>query len=357
MKNYFFLVLLLLSNLSFSQVTISGKILNYDGESIVGYNPTLEGIYAPFWKEVKPKSDGSFTIQFENAGFGATTLFFQSLVYRFFHDADSRIYFEIDQGKINRPEKYASFMREYIKDSIKQQVTRKIEGDHQEINQFYNSQLRTAYASTGSVGGNYYSKMVYDAKTPQKVRQVLDSLAKLEIDQIDQLSFGIDLEDPTADKKTQEITNFLKDEVQAFYGGILLNGMFLKRNEQTIILKKDSTAERTIYNKNWEKFIEEEVPVYFSELDPIINSPDYIENLYFLQVTLNSYKKYENKPSDKTWDEHIVDALFNYDSRFFKDEKAAYAYSLNNLHDFILNQLTYSPILFTFCLRTTKAIS
>lgn len=52
------------------KVAIRGKILNYDGKSVVYYHPTIEGVFTPYWKEVKPSASGTFLIEFENKGIG-----------------------------------------------------------------------------------------------------------------------------------------------------------------------------------------------------------------------------------------------------------------------------------------------
>lgn len=341
---YFFSILIILSQFtSFSQITIEGKIHNYDGKAIISYHPTIEGIYTPYWKEVKPKPDGSFTIKYVNEGYGTTNIFFNSLVYRFFHGSDSKIYFELDQDKIIKPKKIIN--RYFTNDSIKQKATLKIRGDHQEINQFYNRQIRSSYYTTRSVNGSYFSKMVYKASIPEQVNLLLDSLIQHELDQINRLSFQIDLEDPSSDEKIKEIKSFLENEVQAFYGGVFLNGMFLKRKEQVIRLSKDSTAARNIYNQDWEEFIENYAFEAFNNLKSIPNSPDYIDNLESLMLTMDSYKDYGLPQSTKSLDEIIVDQLFNYDKRFFSDKKSAFAYSLFVLQGYLMNQVAYSPIL------------
>ena len=153
---YFLTILITLFYLSaFGQVTIKGKILNYDGETIISYHPTIEGIYTPYWEEIQPKANGSFTIKFENEGFGTTTLYFQPLIYRFFHDSNSEIYLELDQDIIREERKAQNKARigRYARGhAIKQQATTQIRGDYASVNQFYNRQVRTNYSTTRSVG-------------------------------------------------------------------------------------------------------------------------------------------------------------------------------------------------------------
>jgi len=284
---------------AFSQITIKGKILNYSGDDKVYCHTTQENIYTPYWEEFYPKTNGAFTIKFENQGFGTTTVSFQGKNYRFFHDADSEIYFEIDQDKIPNNKRRLA----YWNDSIKQVATKQIAGKYQSINKFYNKQVRTAYTTTRSVSGNYYSQMVYQASTPEAVDQLLDSLMQIEFSQIERLPINLDLEDPLADEKTSEIKSFLRNEVRAFYGAIFLNGMFLKRKEQVTKLSKDSTAARDIYNRRWEQMIEDFAYEAVNDIEPITSSPDYIELIESLDVTLGSYQEYYYKESDKTMDE------------------------------------------------------
>src|SRR5688500_16254913 len=85
-----------------SKVVIHGKILHYDGKTIVYYHPTIEGIHVPYWLEIKPSAAGSFRIEFDNDGFGTTTIGFDSHVYRFFHDENSRIEITIDQQRMHK---------------------------------------------------------------------------------------------------------------------------------------------------------------------------------------------------------------------------------------------------------------
>ena len=349
MKYLFALLCGTVTTLSYGQVTIKGKVLNYDRESIIYYHPTIEGMYTPYWEELKPKPNGSFTIQFENEGFGTTTVSFQSLVYRFFHDADSEIYLEIDQGRIRQPDKRPTKGKTAwgyeFSDSLKQIATSVLRGDYEQVNQYYNRNARTSYHTTRSVSGSYYSQLIYETDSPEEVNQVMDSLMQIELAQINQLPESIDLEDPEAGKKERDVKQFLRNEVQAFYGGIFLNGMFLKRAEQVTRLMKDSTAALNIYNPEWEQLIEDVSADMMESLRPITNSPDYNDFMSSLAYTMGAYQTYDFPQNPPPLDEQVIDRLFNYDTLLFSDEKAAFAYTLEGVQRFLMDQLFYSPAL------------
>lgn len=325
---------------------IRGKISGYDGRSLVYYHPTIEGIYTPYWKEIKPAPSGSFRITFRNEGYGNTRVSYKGAVYRFFHDSHSQIDFEMRDPGNGKRKRIAGKGFFEQSDSIKQAVTIKITGDFTHINRFYNQTLRSSYVTTRMVDGNYYSKMIYRASTPSAAVAVVDSLAQIEIDQINRLPWRLDVENPAVQKKDQEIRDFLINEVHAFYGAVFLNGMFLKRKEHVITMMQDSTAKPDIYNRNWELLIEDLRAGMKENLKVATGSPDYIEFIESMTQTLSDYRRYDF-PQDPaaTLDEMVTDRLFNYDTTLFSDAKSRMAYELSGLHRFLNDQLFFSPLL------------
>lgn len=65
----------------------------------------VEGIFAPYWKEVKPNGNGTFRIEYENAGYGNIRITYKGIVYRFFHDSNSEIYFELKEREKRIPKR------------------------------------------------------------------------------------------------------------------------------------------------------------------------------------------------------------------------------------------------------------
>ena len=341
-----FLILLLSGCSVVGQVVIRGKIIGYDGKSLVYYHPTIEGIYTPYWKEVKPTANGSFRIEYKNEGYGNARVAYKGTGYRFFHDSDSEIYLEMreqDRGKRKRVVGQKIFV---YADSIKQAVTTKITGDYEHINRFYNRTLRSSYFTTRMVDGNYYSNMVYRAATPSAAVNVIDSLAQIELDQINRLPWRLDVENPTVQKKDKEIRDFLINEVHAFYGAVFLNGMFLKRKEHVTTMMQDSTAKPDIYNRDWELLIEGLHAQMKENLKVAAGSPDYIEFMESMAHTIHVYKQYDFPQNPAaTLDEMVTDRLFNYDTTLFADAKSRQAYELSGLHLYLNNQLFFSPSL------------
>jgi hypothetical protein len=138
------IILLLSPSFVWSKVVIRGKILHYDGSGMVNYHPVIEGIYTPYWKEVKPAANGTFRIEFESEGYGSMTVGYKGIRYRLFHDADSQIYLELDESKIVF-EKAPFTKMFYLRDSVKQAATIKITGSYEHINRFYNRNMRSSY--------------------------------------------------------------------------------------------------------------------------------------------------------------------------------------------------------------------
>jgi thiol-disulfide isomerase/thioredoxin len=331
---------------SFAKVIIRGKIHNYDGKSIVYYHPVVEGIYTPYGKEIQPAANGSFHIEFEAEGYGSARISYQQVVYRFFHDSNSQIYVEIRE-KEKKPRKRIPGERIFLKaDSVKQATTIRISGDYEAINRFYNRNLRSSYFTTSMVDGNYYSWLICNAATPASALAILDSLSQREVQQINQLPWHISPENPDADKKQAEIRNFLVNEVRAFYGAVFLNGMFLKRKQQILAQKLDSTAQPNLYNRSWEQLVEKMSDEVKQHIEPLPNSPDYLDLMESLPHALSSYRQYSFPQNPTTpLDQVVLDRLFNYDTTLFRDEKSRFAYELKGLHLYLNDQLFYSPAL------------
>lgn len=237
-------------------------------------------------------------------------------------------------------------MRFFLADSLKQAMTVKISGDYEAINKFYNRNLRSSYSTTQMVDGNYYSKIIYNADTPSAALALVDSLKQIEIDQINHLPRTINIENAAANRKEKEIQDFLINEVNAFYGAVFLNSMFLKRRDHIIERINDSTAKPDIYNRNWELLIEKLSEEVKTSLMPTPNSPDYIDFIESMAYTLANYKQYhfpQNLPA--TLDEVVTDRLFDYDTNLFQNEKVRFAYELSGIQRFLNDQLFYSPVL------------
>lgn len=338
----FFILLTIIAANAFGKVVIRGKIRNYDGKSIVYYHPTIEGIYTPYWKEIKPTTTGVFIIEFENTGLGTTTVGHKGILYRFLIDSDTKIYFEFDQRIIDYSQIKPGIDRFVFADSLKRAATIQISGDFDKINQFYNQNLRTSYATTRSVSGNYYSKLLYEANTPGQVLHMVDSISTLEIRQINSLSWQLDAEDPTLQKKQEEIRLFLTNEVYAFYGAIFLNAMFLKRKEQ---ISSDSSRNSNVYNRDWELLIEKLADDMKLKMEPMPNSPDYNDLVESMAYTITAYKQYYFPQNPNPLDEMLSDRLFKYDTLLISDKKTRFAYELSGLQRFLNDQLFYSPAL------------
>jgi thiol-disulfide isomerase/thioredoxin len=334
------------SNTVWGTVSIKGKIIGYDGKSIVYYHPTIEGIYTPYWKEIKPSSNGTFKIEFENQGYGNTKISYKNSYYRFFHDTDSKIYFEIKELKGGTKRRIPGNKIFVFADSLKQLSTIRIAGDYDAINKFYNRNMRSSYATTHLVDGTYYSDLIYKTKSLITALAVLDSLKKIEIDQIDKIPIAIDRENKSDEDREKEIKKFLINEVHAFYGAVFLNGMFLKRKDQVIKKLTDSTSNPNVYNPDWEVLVERLIEQAKADLDVIPNSPDYVDFMQAMAYAQESYKQYDfpQNPS-MSLDEMVMQRLFNYDTTLFHDRKARFAYELAGLQLYLNDQLFYSPAL------------
>lgn len=174
---------------------------------------------------------------------------------------------------------------------------------------------------------------------------IIDSLIRLELNQINQLPWRLETENQTLQKKEDENRQFLINEVHAFYNGIFLNGMFLKRKEQGIKSMNDSTAIIDIYNRDWEILIEKLADETAKNLKPTPNSNDYNDFMESLAYTLSAYKQYGFPQNPSSLDETVIDRLFKHDTIVFSDKKSRFAYELSGLQRFLNDQLFYSPAL------------
>jgi len=212
------------------------------------------------------------------------------------------------------------------------------------INQFYNKNIRSSYLITREVGGNYYSYLIYKAESPEKAIIILDSLKELEFKQINQLQNKVEPENNLIQKGEEEIFRFLTNEVNAFYGAVFLNGMFLKRSKHVTVLHMDSTAKPNIYNRDWELMIER-LAIESKNIQSIPNSPDYMEFIESMTHTQEAYKQYYFPQNPGPLDEMVMNRLFKYDTLLINDSKSRFAYELNGLQLYLNDQLFYSPAL------------
>jgi|GEM_PF-930101 len=339
---------LLYSITGWSKVIIRGKIIDYDGKSVVRYQPTIEGIFVPYAKEVKPSSNGTFKIEFENEGYGNTRMVYKYAHYRFFHDTNSQIYVEIKELPVRKGRSVRGNELYLVFDSLKQRMTVNISGDYEAVNTFYNKNIRSSYVRTDLVDGTYYSEFIYHSATPSSALKLLDSLKQVEINQINQLPRAVALENPVVEKKNEEIRNFLINEVHAFYDGVFLNGMYLKRRNHVDEQLKNPIGNPNLYNREWELQIEKLNEQARANLKPTPGSPDYVGFMEYLATVLTNYKQYGppvQNPTTNSLDETVVNRLLKYDTLLFYDKKARFAYELSGLDLYLNSQTYYSPTL------------
>lgn len=326
------------------KVAIRGKILNYDGKSVVYYHPTIEGVFTPYWKEVKPSASGTFLIEFENKGIGTTVVGYKRLQYRFFHDENSTIYIELDESRFFAKDK-AMYSAVYY-DSLRNLVTVRITGDHQTVNRFYNQIQRTTYETLRSVEGNYYGDPINKAKTPKEAVQLIDSLIHAEKIRILNLPLGFSLEDPNLEKKNKEIRDFLINEMHAFYGTVFISGMFMKRATEIRAAGNDSTkVTYEKYGPEWERLIEYFMAKWKDELRPSVNSKDYNEFIESYSYTKENYKRYHFPQTTSSLDSLMIGRFFKTNKLLDFDSATTFAYRLSGMQLYLQNQLFYSPAL------------
>lgn len=338
------LVLIHYFTISNAQIIIKGKILNYDGKTTVYYTPTIGGISPALAgsKQMTPYPNGSFKIKYENKGYGTVKLSFKGLSYSFFHTDNTEINLVIDQSKIQIPK-----FREHVVDSVKQIATISISGDFAEVNKFYNQSLRSSVL-TFRVSGSNYSRQIQKADTPNKVIAIIDSLVQIELKQINDLHIRLTPENPGA--TTNEIKQYLENQVHAYFGSVFLNGMMLKRHEQGRKLMDDPHAPLQKYHVGWEKLVEHYIVDASKNITPSANSFEYTEFILNLAYTLSDYKKYNFFPDNKTNDQLVIERLLKpdldiLDSLSLLNDEVVFAYQLHNLSRFLHTQTFYSPVL------------
>ncbi|MDH5365965.1 MAG: hypothetical protein OEW67_03205 [Cyclobacteriaceae bacterium] len=332
-----------------AQVVIKGKIINYDGKTKIYYSPTIEGIHTPYWIDIMPSASGNFKIEFENEGFGTTIVGLKGkgIKYHFFHDADSKIYVEFDQGIVESLQKNKRLVTGNTTrgNFIRNEATIVMRSDYEAINKFYNRNIRTSIPTANNLSGTFYSRLLIKEKSPERAVFILDSLKQIEIDQIMKLPFTISLEDEQQEKREKEIKEFLINEVQTFYGSVFLNAMILKRLRQEKQFSKDSTSSLDIYNRKWRILIER----FLSEttnLKAIPNSADYLDFLNLYLVVKNSYQLLPGQQIKiKTTDEYTYNRFYNYDTTIIRSQKAVLAYQLDGLQRRMNSEYYYSPTL------------
>jgi len=356
---FYILILTLITNdYCIAQVIIEGKIHNYDGNTELYYFPTLEGIHTSVWKTIHPNPSGEFRIKYKNDGYGTTLLIFDRLYYRFFHDGKSSISFEIDQSKINLPDRITRLnpleerrkgnyiVLEAERDSLKQEATLFIRGDYADVNSFYNKNLRSSH-SLLNVNGTYYSYLVRNAERGSEAIAIIDSLIQLESSQINALGNIGDIENENYKHVNNEIKEFLQNEARAFYSGVLLHGLFLKRRDQVNMLHWNPDTALAVYNRNWEKLTEYFLGELSSNIVPAANSFDFNELVLLIRNTKFDYQKYDPNLYERSNSVNVFNLLNEPDSMILDsilvlDEKAALAYRVKKLQGHFNNQNSYS---------------
>jgi thiol-disulfide isomerase/thioredoxin len=133
--------------------------------------------------------------------------------------------------------------------------------------------------------------------------------------------------------------------VYSFYGAEFLNALRLKRVEQVGVLNKDSTASRSVYNRDWETMYES-LREEAKKLAVLTSSPDYSEFMEMLADDHGDYQQYKNSSiSTSTLDNWVELRLLNYDTTLLKDEKIRFQYELSGLNSFLESEFYYSRVL------------
>lgn len=330
-----------------TQIVINGQIKNYDGITKVYYVPTIEGIAITSF-ELTPSPNGHFSIRYKNEGYGTCGIIFKGISFSFIHSSKAEISFRIDQSKIKFPNRENTFKPDHIRDSVKQISTDFINGDLAEINRFNNKTIRSS-TRVFSVDGCDYSILVKEAKTPEKVVYLIDSLIQRELTQINQLEITPN-ESPNSLNLQPEIKKLLTNQVYSFYANVFLNGMMLKRHEQGRKLIQEPNSPLLIYNPKWESLTETYFKNASKNIQPAANTFEYNELVLNMAYTLKDYRKYDFNPPTTTDDDLVIERLLNpdlgtLDSLSLIDEKGIFAYQIFNLARFLQTQTFYSPVL------------
>ncbi len=339
-------ILLTGSAFSFAQITISGKIHHYDGESALYIDHAREGVQ-PFFTEhakVTPDRNGNFRYSFKNPGIGIMRLSYRRNYYRFLHEEKAAIHFEFEQPDGKRV-RSSPANEMFLKDSVRQHLIVKIDGDHKEINRYLNSLARTATVSTQSVSGNAYSLYLADIRDTDTFLQKMDSLRSNEYLL---LSRVFDLHADISIPGTADLRSYLEDEINSYYGGIFLNAMFLKRRDQVSALKVNPDTALTMYNRNWERLIER----FFQEFASREQRPSsfrYNELMHAVDYTSGSYRDYNLPENPLSLDEmvfkDIISPEYPLDSLFELNNDTKYALLISRLRNKVNSQMFYSPVM------------
>lgn len=311
----------LFSSAAFSQATISGKIHHYDGKSEVYYSSTWKGIHPLIGQTIKPSLNGNFKIILNSEELGKVNLSYKRFRSTLFFSDDSKIEIEFDE---NDP---ASFS---------------VRGDLEKINNYYHAFSSSMNSPFISVSGNEHSKFISNLQTPELVVNALDSMIQREINQVYEEK-PVDLEG-TYPNLHQVVTEYLINEVKAYYGTVFLNAMFLKKKEQLMSLNEDTTDTLKIYNIRWQNLFDSFSDNIRQEIKPVPNSPYYNELLRMHEYVLQTYKEYDFR-QPQSIDEDIYNKLVGFDSLLFNDSESVLAYKLGYLNTFLGSDFYYSPAL------------
>jgi thiol-disulfide isomerase/thioredoxin len=345
---FFFILTLLASTYSMSQVVINGKIVNYNGKDKVYYTHTWNGVHVTSSKILEPNVNGHFKIKFDNIGYGTINLTYMRLNYRFFVSKITHINLVIDQNKIKFPKQYYGYSgdltdRGFIRDSVKQEATVLIEGDFIQVNEYYNKSLRVSYGSQIPVNGNGYSRPLSQVETIEETLFYIDSLLQDELYRINQINKQVDNEYLRDEPLEEEIERFLINEAKAYYATVFLDAMLLRKKKQLAEVTQDSTIALGIYNHQWQSLIKSFINRLPQSISPIPNSSDYNELVKLAFDTMKSYTELELH--EKSIDEYIYERLLSEDTLVFNDSQTVFAFKMNELQLFVNSELCYSPLL------------
>lgn len=200
-----------------------------------------------------------------------------------------------------------------------------------------------------SVQGSDFSLRIKHAQTPERAVFVLDSLVQIELDLINKIETNLSGDTKVYQKLSHEARQYLTGQVYAFYSSVFLNGIMLKRAEQRNALLKGPNAPLSIYNKQWEKIIDQYINNVSKYITVTPTSFEHIEFMLTLDYTLANYKDYHLIRPFTTNDELIAGRLLeakpSIDSLFALDKNSILAYKLHNLSRFLNTQTFYSPTL------------
>ncbi len=314
-------IFFLLSSNVFSQATISGKIYHYDGKSEIYYSHSWKGIHPLIGQSIKPSASGNFNITLNPEELGKVNFRYKQFRSTLFFTDNATIEIVFDE---NDPTSFS------------------VRGDLEVINHYYHTFSTSMKSPLISVSGNEHSKFIAKLQTPELVVHTLDSMMQQEIDRV-YAEKPIDLEGVELDW-VQLVTKHLINEIKAYYGIVFLNAMFLKKQQQLLVLHEDTVDTLEIYNSRWQNLIESFTHNISREIEPMPNSPYYNELLRMHSFVMQTYKEYDFQ-QPMSIDEDIYHKLVGFDSLLFNDDKSVLAYQLNYLNTFLGSDFYYSPAL------------